>query len=347
MGRRVFPLPRRGDADEAREVATSHYSLPQLDPDASLRTLLLNLRWSTYFHALYFTCALLYLLPLFLGENFPALRDTVLSSSLRSEAFACTMSAMASLSLPLLLDLGLDMLNRESAHYICRSLLSLTLVLPPALSLQVEASNQSTMFVCAYHWQHTIWTGIALSLMHKGDKMSFSPMVCLAIIALDICAAICDIFGYRYGLPSLNLAYVMLNYVFFVASSISIMRYFRALYSRQKALFQTQTLASVANSLPPSEYSCLVVILASLVALSGSFTLPFIVSKKILLIHEYSLPFLIGYYAISSTFVVVVTVVPSRSFKALSKHLQANLDIKRTFVRYVGHEIRTPLNTGK
>ena len=329
-----------------REVATSHYSLPQLDPDASLHTFLLNLRWSTCFHAFYFTCALLYLVPLFIGEDFPALRDTVLSSSLKSEAFACTMSAMASLSLPLLLDLGLDMLNRESAHYICRSLLSLTLVLPPALSLQVEASNQPAMFVCAYHWQHTIWTGIALSLIHKGDKESFTPPVCLAIISLDICSAVCNIFGNRYDIPSLNLAYIVLNYIFFVAGCIAIMRYFRALYSRRKTLFRTQTLASVANSLPPAEYSCLVVVLASLIALCGTFLLPFIVNKKILLIQDYSLPFLIGYYAISSTFVVVVTVVPSRSFKALSKHLQANLEIKRTFVRYVGHEIRTPLNTG-
>lgn len=345
MARKVLPLPLRRHS-EAREHATSHYSIIQLDPDVSWHTLLLNLRWSTYFHIFYFTCALLYLIPLFMGDEFISLRDTTLASSLRTEAFACVMSAMISLSLPLLLDLGLDMANRESAHYICRSLLSLTLVLPPALSLQTQAVNQPTMFLCAFHWQHTVWTGIALSLMHKGDKSSFTPAVCLAIASLDICSAVCDILGYRFGISSLNLSYIVFDYLFFVGGGIAILRYFIALYSRQKVLFQRETFLSVVNSLPPAEYSCLVVVIASLIALTGSFILPFILSKRMLLVKDYSLPYLIGYYAISSTFAVVVTVVPSRSFKTLSKHLKANLEIKRTFVRYVGHEIRTPLNTG-
>ena len=345
-GFKIFPTSGRRYS-EPREFATSHYSIAHIEPERGLKTFFLNLRWSTYFHIFYFFCAFFYLIPLFININFTSLQSSELSSSIRSQVFACIMSSMISLSLPLLLDLGLDVVHRESAHYICRSLLSITLILPPLVSLQSQFQNIETVFLCFYHWQHTVWTGISLSLMYKGDKLSFTPLVCLIIIIVEIASAVCNIIGYHLNQHAFNLAYVILLHIYFAIGVAAILRYFFALYSRQKKQFQQQRFADVMRTLTSAEYSCLVVAIATLIAWIGTFLLQFIVAGNIVYTADMSSAYLLGYYSFWSTFGVIITIVPSRGFKALSQRLRANLEVKRTFVRHVGHEIRTPLNTGK
>ena len=345
-GVKVFPAASGRRYSEPREIATSHYSIAHIEPERGLRTFFLNLRWSTYFHIFYFTCAFFYLVPIFLNANFISFNSKTLSNTLSSQVFACIMSSMISLSLPLLLDLGLDVIHRESAHYICRSLLGLTLILPSLLSLQHHFNNLETIFLCVYHWQHTIWTGIALSLMYKGDKLSFTPLVCVVIITIEVASAVCNILGYHLNQHAFNLAYVILLHIYFAVGVAAILRYFLALYIRQKKQFRQQRFADVMRSLTSAEYSCLVVAIATLIAWIGTFCLQFFVAGNIVYTADMTSSYVLGYYSFWSTFGVIITIVPSRGFKALSQRLRANLEVKRTFVRHVGHEIRTPLNTG-
>lgn len=54
--------------------------------------------------------------------------------------------------------------------------------------------------------------------------------------------------------------------------------------------------------------------------------------------------FLRVYLAVSITFSTLVTIIPSRFAKLRTKKLKSDLELKKTFVRYISHELRTPLS---
>lgn len=59
---------------------------------------------------------------------------------------------------------------------------------------------------------------------------------------------------------------------------------------------------------------------------------------------DINVPFLYYCFLMKSIAAVLIVSVPSRLFKIEASHLDYDLNVKKTFVRYVSHEIRTPMN---
>ena len=160
-------------------------------------------------------------------------------------------------------------------------------------------------------------------------------------------SAVLDIVGYATSLNTLNIGYLVLHHIFYFLSMLVALKYFYTVFQRNRGIIREMKAFRDIGNLPANDFTGIMIILASALALGGSFLIPFLTTGGFLLPKTFTVPYLVGYYAVFSVFTIIVTVVPSRLAKALTKNLQTNLEVKRTFVRHVGHEIRTPLNTGE
>ena len=288
-----------------------------------------------------------FLLPLFLQQDYFSLHDTVLSQSLESPLFRYLLCSLISLPLPLLFELFLDVFETDTQAYSCPRLLLVFVLMIPSIVFLINLSNREMIFLCLYHLQHTSWIGIGAIYLNLIEPQIFTAAVCLSVGGIEMLSALLDIAGYALSMPSLNIGYLVLHHMFYFLATLMAIKYFYTIYQRNKGTIQEMRAFRDIRNLPANDFTGVMIILASTIAIGGSFIIPFITSGGFLLPHNFTVPYLLGYYIVFSVFTVIVTVVPSRLAKALTKNLQNNLEVKRTFVRHVGHEIRTPLNTGK
>lgn len=298
------------------------------------------------YRALYLILSLLYLLPVFMGMQFPSLADSPLSSAIQSHSFLVMVGGTLALSAPLSLDLFLDLFSRRAYDFVDRLLLLISLIVPSMVYMigPGRISNLETVFLCLYRSQRTNWTNITISLLNKHAPDVFPIKIFFIASGMEIVNAILDIIG--NGLESYVLQWIGWGFGLgmYLCSFVLMAVYAQDVYHRHTDLIRNWKILQWIQNMSHDEYSTFAIVLGASNSIAGTLLTPLALFGSMVLVRNFTVAYLIQYYTFFSLFVVIIAMLPGRSAKFDADLLQGSLDMKRTFVRYVSHEIRTPLN---
>lgn len=305
-----------------------------------------SLTWHDFFYLFYITIAFLFLVPVFAGITFDKI-IAPLSKSLVSLEFKVLNAAVIALSVPLFLDLLMDLFAPEVENFYCRVLLLLTLIIPASVFINADTSLSPTLFICFYRWQRTQWAGLTLSMLTRDAGETFTKHLCTAFMFLEMLASFFDLLSYSLGDPHYKIVALVIQHCVYLIGAFMMFLYAHNMYAQYKYISGFQFF-KWTNDITHTEYASFIEVIAGSIGLCGLVLLPLANNDgngTLLYFENITMSYFYGYYFILSMYTAIIIILPGRKARRSSDKLQINLDVKRNFVRYVGHEIRTPLNT--
>ena len=283
--------------------------------------------------------------PLFLGLG-PRIESTPASSFVihvigEKGLSYMTVAALAIL-LPVLIDNVFDFVYfGPSASLINRtyflSMLFLTFLVE---FLTLEYFHLSTIYCSAYSTQIWILVYISLMELHR-ISIIFSWQTIIAVLTLFYAYFTTFVWFFTYGGDALFTAVAVLKYsafgllfiVFLVYIGIEIV----TLWKSRKTL--TAWFSDLENKTQHGLTVSIGVFITLFIYLILGLTL-----NSVPGFFNFTSQYLYGYLTLCIICSVFITVLPQRLMKIYALKMNADLELKKTFVRYISHELRTPLS---
>lgn len=283
--------------------------------------------------------------PLFLGVGEQAearVKDSILSSSIRAPEVVYLTSISAAILLPLLVDTLLDSISYGlNPALMERGYFLMTIFFSFVGQVVTNSSPIATTFYgCSFIFQLWILCSASLIILNR-----VSPMYTNVRVALILCFAyiyvIAQILTLTFGSTTtqvvadiskylcisfiliINIAYFTYTVKIWRASKLSLIEWMNSMNG------ETHTGIVISFGLLSSvfTYAILAIIFNSR---SG---ITFITSK-----------FLASYLCLSIALNLAISILPQRFLKAHANKVSSELELKKTFVRYISHELRTPIS---
>ena len=294
-----------------------------------------------------FLCAVLSLLPVMARLSYD-LGDSVLAGSLRSTEFFCVITGTMALSVPMALDLLLDLVDSTASEFGTQvsALIVSSLWMPGLVLLACSALPElGTLFTALRYFQLLCWVGAALSLLMQLCPDVFTHTRCYAIALFAVLEVYADTIGLISGSHTVRVASEVAKLIFNALSVLISILYFSRFFRSYKDKLVAFQIRNLTSDLSRKEISSFAVCSALMIFSLGSVVYPLALNGGVVYVEDMTSTHVIIFYCLYCTLVAVVSVLPGRVTKLASSRLRSNLDVKRSFVRYVSHEIRTPLNT--
>jgi signal transduction histidine kinase/CheY-like chemotaxis protein len=274
-------------------------------------------------------------LPLLLNQRLIAdYADCDLCTALASSEAVVPMTFCFATTVPMLVDVATYFLHKDSFYYLERLTLLCACNIPLlAIYLKRDSEMAGDVFICLYSAQ-PIWITVALfnGILQSKSKV-WRPWRLYAVYTL-VCISQ-GLTPYAEARNSTGRTLLALMNITFIIALVVYLFLFCS-YLRQ-VIDHNEELVSSTNEYLPILCSS-IVFAYSIAGMIGpsifSFTYPEDMGQQ-------GLNF---YLLVTSMLTITTTLLPGRIARSQVREVQSNLEIKKSFVRYIGHEIRTPLN---
>lgn len=288
---------------------------------------------------------ILSLLPIFIPADYN-LQNSLLEDSIISDASRLIFAATSGFSIPLCTYFLMEYTCPIAVKIaLPRFVLICCLAIPPIILICATASRSAMdyyqpgiLYVVLTTMQRIFAYGISFSMLQRYLSGSLPTLAMGGLIALLLLIEACDVSGLATGLISLRQLAVALYYIFSIIPIVSLVAYIG--YGIYDTIEIQRPVKYFFLSMPDTER--LAVSMAVLVVLHiiGQLAV-----TSPLYIEDFSAANIIPSYLLTSIFIVIVLLVPSRLVLGKVFQLEKELEQRRVFVRHISHEIRTPLNT--
>jgi signal transduction histidine kinase len=262
-------------------------------------------------------------------------RDCQLFNVLQTQLSLVTFVFAAASMTPLAVDVLCYVFHRDKFFLLERSILLVSCAFPSVLAIIRTHPRSAEVFVCLNSIQ-SVWSVAALANgMKKSDSKFFRSSLCDAFYFLAACNQGLVPFVELKGDKGLYFLY--LSNIFFVFAVVLLI-YMYIGYLRDMWIGASD----VSKDVRANEYLpliCSSVILIFVVAFTG-----FVIGFNVTYLQDMNQTVLCFMIFITCGIAIVSTLLPGRIARTQVREIESNLEIKRSFVRYIGHEIRTPLN---
>lgn len=244
-------------------------------------------------------------------------------------------SSLAPIAIEAIIDLVQDSSKLYETSFISNALMLITSLFPPIFIpvLQLFHASETllpSLFLPLTMFQLQSWTACSLLHLHKLSPTQFTPSVISILYSLLLLALVSTAV---HHVQHLVIAQIMAGFFLFAFILTFTYALVQTIYSKtMKRCFQwSQIMKSIQGfELLTTSLNCLSTL--SLITLAFlSFPSPAAYCTALMVLF--------------SLHVLISNLLSLRVFKTTVTQLQRDLNVKRTFVRYVGHEVRTPLNT--
>jgi signal transduction histidine kinase/CheY-like chemotaxis protein len=269
---------------------------------------------------------------LFFEKNtFEPQHETKLNDALASDQFWAVYLVALAITVPMMMDVCTYFVHRDTFYLVERLLLSITCNVPLIVLYSFRHHHRADLIFSVVNGIQAVWI---IWILFWGLRKSVSPVwqrwyVFLSFITLNFSR----IFVFYEFKASVGLVFFyILTFMYVIAVVIFI--YATTIYIRE--LWLNREEYSTREYVPL--FCCVMVVCYSVTSV-----IPF-AYWNIKFIAE--LPFSgLAYLVILNAFVVIVaTLLPGRLARLEVREVEATLEVKKSFIRYIGHEIRTPLN---
>ena len=308
-------------------------------------------RWNDAFSAILqliavFVLSVILFSPLFFGLG-PQIQSsessTAVSQSFRDAGISDLIAAAMGILLPVMLDNLLDLIFLGvNASLVHRSFFLLMLFLSfLGEYVALRLNYLAIFFCCSYILQLWVLGCIALLEMHRVSRMFSWPTV---IVILSVFYAYCITFVwfFTYGGSALFLTTRVLKYISFCLFFIVFLLYIGVelctCWTSDIGFWEWYT------SLQSKKRDGLTVSIGVFITLFIYLILALTLNSTAAGFAGFSVSYLYGYLTLCIICSVFITVLPQRLMKIYALKMNADLELKKTFVRYISHELRTPLS---
>jgi signal transduction histidine kinase len=261
--------------------------------------------------------------------------DCQLYRVLQTQLTLVTFVFAAASMTPLAVDVLCYVFHRDKFFLLERSILLISCVFPSVLAFIRTHPRAAEVFVCLNNIQG-VWSVAALSNgMKKSDSKFFRSSLCDMFYFLAACNQGLSPFVELKGDTGLYFVYV--SNIFFVLA-VLLLLYMYIGYLRDMWI----GVSDVSKEIRANEYLpliCSTVILIFAFSYTGV-----IIGFSMTYIQDLNQEILCFSIFITCGIAIVSTLLPGRIARTQVREIESSLEIKRSFVRYIGHEIRTPLN---
>jgi hypothetical protein len=255
----------------------------------------------------------------------------ILQTQLSLVTFVFAAAAMT----PLVVDVLCYVFHRDKFFLLERSILMISCVFPSVVAFVRTHSRAAEIFICLNNIQG-VWMATALTNgMKKSESKFFRSSLCDIFFFLAAASQGLAPFAELKGEKGQYFVYV--TNAFFAFGALLLI-YMYVGYLRDMWIGASE--ASKENR--ANEYLpliCSSVIIAFVFSYSGV-----LICYNLTYLQDMNQTVLCFIVFITCSVAIVTTLLPGRIARSQVREIESSLEIKRSFVRYIGHEIRTPLN---
>ena len=252
--------------------------------------------------------------------------------------------ACASIVFPVLMDYLLDIFfiqNTDMALLERMILLSSIFLTSIVQFISLHTSLANLLYgvsVTSHIWMLTSFAFIQLNRL---APHSFTMLQIITILFFVFAYSLSDIFYLAFPLQNVHILVIVTKYTAFILIILQLTSFAVKTFLDWKS--SKVTFVSWIRSADFNTQSSLFFAIVF-----GCAFLVFAALRYAFKVHEgiksFSAPFLYGYLCIVIMTSLLITLLPHRLAKAQATKIFSELEIKKTFVRYISHELRTPLS---
>lgn len=244
-------------------------------------------------------------------------------------------SSLAPIGIEAIIDLIQDTSKLHEIGFVTNALMLISALFPPVLILLLPLFHASetllpSLFLPLAMFQVQSWTSFCLLRLHKISPTQFTAPVLFSLYSLLLFALISLATCSLEHVPFVQMFARFFLLAFTLTFSYTLMQAFylktiQSYFQWSQVMKSSHDFELLATSLNCFLSLLLIAFVVSFFSSSSAFCTALIV--------------------IFSLHMLIANIFSLRVFKTTVTQLQRDLNVKRTFVRYVGHEVRTPLNT--
>ena len=283
---------------------------------------------------LYVTIALCISMVIFVAVTSSRHPDSSSTSvSLDSRELLVAVTASMALTIPIFFDIMVEWYIKNKDHdFVERQII---IVAINTTNIFLCSGDSSVQFTSILFCESLLSFGATISLLNKYLPSVFTVKRSLFCIVI----AFVECFFGLFCLASDTLQSIEFGYrIFLISLVVAIVLY---IFGNQYLKFRhsNQRIGEFLKGSPPSELKASIIAFALLIQICGYSIFPHIntIKDSWVLIGD---SYLVVIILIQTLFAIIIAHGMSGELKLVSANLNEKLDIKRTFVRYIGHEIR-------
>ena len=285
--------------------------------------------------------------PLFLGKGLEIekrLLETPSNVAVHKQGICYLTLSIASIMVPVLMDHSYDILfaRNYNVEVIERMMLLLSIFMISAGQFVSLHTSIATVFYIISIVSHTwILTGFALIVLNRLSTKSFtSTQVAIVLTAF-----------YLYSISEVVYLFAPTERVILVSKIAKVLAFIliflQIAYHHIQLFFDWRSTKSTFLSwVKAADLNAQTSIFISLL-FSCAFVL-FVTLRNVFHANSnikfFSMPFVYAYLCIIAVTSLLITLMPHRFAKTQAMEMFSELEMKKTFVRYISHELRTPLS---
>ena len=267
---------------------------------------------------------------------------TTLSLSIRAPEIEYLTSIAASILLPLLLDtfldlmsVGLDSILLERGYFLVAIFFSFV-----GQAITNSTSIATTFYGCSFILQLWILCSTSLIILNRVSAM-FSFWRVAVLLCLSYVYGICQICLLAYESNTAQVIGEIFKYI--SLSSILIINIMYLTCTVRDSRNSKLPILKLINSMDGNTHTGVIASLGLVLSILiyALLAISFDSQNGILYISK---KFLVMYLCLSIVLCLVLTIIPQRFLKAHAHRVLSELELKKTFVRYISHELRTPMS---
>ena len=250
----------------------------------------------------------------------------------------------ASIMIPVLMDHAYDILflRNDDVELLERMMLLLAVFMISAGQFISLHTSIATVFYSISIVSHTwILTGFAMIELNRLSSKSFTTVQISLILVIVYLYSLSDVAYLAYPTEGVRIITEVAKYIAFVLILLQLMYYYAVLFLdwRSTKLYFVSWAKTVDLNTQTSLF--ISILFGCALILFVTLRYAFHANSGI---TSFSTPFVYGYLCIIALISLLVTLIPHRFAKAQAMEMLSELEIKKTFVRYISHELRTPLS---
>ena len=271
------------------------------------------------------------------------IENSTLAQSLQDESVRQLTVAAASILFPLFLDNALDFALQGQLvdsfertmylFYVCSSFLL------QSIAFAISKSDVAIVYACSLCFQVWMVCCFAMASLNRYEPIYFPGWTATCMLCPMFAYLTCAVWYVTFGGSLMIItASEAIAAVFYLLPCIVYLSSMGALWWRSK-LNAWRWMKSL-----PTLRKVAIAIVVFISTTLFTYTLRSSTWEDQVSLISFSPRFLRSYLALSIAFSTLIVIIPSRFAKLRTEKLKSELELKKTFVRYISHELRTPLS---